>query len=121
MSDDNGNRPKLVIPGDDMSEEATGYQIPLQEAPVEWTTCFVVGLDEMGVAHVTSDVATFAEGKTFKRPATANDIWLGAAQVARDLEQINVAQRVMQNFMMAGAAIQQQAENEEIARKLKLR
>ncbi len=116
--------PNVVIQGNKVdengsasstAEEEHGYTLPESE---EWSACFLIALDKNGVAHATADVEGFLANKHFIRAATVNDFWLGAAQLQRDLDQINVAQRVMINMQMAATAIQEQMEADQLAQKV---
>jgi len=121
MEQSKPDAPKLIIPGDDLDEKTTGYKLP--EPPSEegaepegelWRTCFVVALDMNGVAHAHNDIEKFCEGKRFERGATQNDMWLGVAQVHRDLDAVSTAQRVLLNMQALGAAMQEQMATEQI-------
>lgn len=117
-----GDVSELIIPGNEPEEPQTGYKLPEDPAnpnPEEWTTCFIIGIDLAGRAHAAHDVEAFVNGKVFNRAASADDMWLGVAQVQRDLEQSSIAQRVLINLQMLTQRMQQEMESAQISQQLR--
>lgn len=115
---------KLIVPNSG-TEESSGYSLPdppkageESKPPEQWTACFIVGIDNNGVAHAAADVEAFVTNKVFARGATMNDMALGAIQIHRDLDHISIASRVMINMQAAGEMMMQQQEAQRIAHQI---
>lgn len=96
------------------------YEIPVTPEPEEWQTCFIIGINKGGEAFAHNDVEGFLKDKEFTRLATGQDMWTGAAQVKRTIEEINQTQRFVNAQLQIAQAIQQQTETQRVVQGLKL-
>jgi hypothetical protein len=82
------------------------YEIPPPAEAMKAVTAFLVVTKADGTHTAFADVNTPLE---LERAATINDMYVGAAQVMRDVEIMQITQNVVQNVINAQMQMAQQA------------
>lgn len=89
------------------------------ETKTRSTTAFLVIVDADGAVIADANIAR-AVDLVLDRGATPDDIYGASAVVQKDLAAMETAQRTQQHMMMVGAAMQRQAQEQQLRSRLQL-
>jgi hypothetical protein len=89
------------------------------ETHTKVTTAFLIVVGADGAVIADADLTRSAE-LVLERGATPDDIYGAAAVVQKDLAAMETAQRTQQAMMMMGQAMQQQAQEAALRKRLQL-
>jgi len=95
------------------SSDGSEYIDEPDDAREAAATAFVVVIDHEGTATALVDHEDLKKFR-FDREPTLQDVWRGCAEVAKDVEAMEISARVMQQQMQMAQQVAQQREAQQI-------